>query len=101
MLPPPYRIKVIEKTFLISVKERRRIIREAGFNPFLIPQDKIFIDLISDSGTSAMSTKQWGALIEADEAFSYQDSYRLFVEMDYRGRGAAAILNPYRKTSNS
>lgn len=80
MFPPPYRTKVIEKTTLIPIEERRKTMREAGFNPFLIPQDKIFIDLISDSGTSAMSTEQWGAIIEADEAFSYQDSYRLFIE---------------------
>lgn len=79
MLPPPYRTKVIEQTSLIPLKERLKVIKEAGFNPFLIPQNRVFIDLISDSGTSAMSANQWGVLIQSDEAFSYQDSYGKFI----------------------
>ena len=79
MFPPPYRTKVVEEISLIPIQERIEVIRKAGYNPFLIPQNKVFVDLISDSGTSAMSAKQWAFLIESDEAFSYQDSYDAFV----------------------
>ncbi|MBN2620352.1 tryptophanase [candidate division WOR-3 bacterium] len=60
-------------------RSRMRTLRKAGFNPFQIPADQVIIDLISDSGTGAMSVLQWQALISASEDFSGQTAYRDFV----------------------
>ena len=66
----PFRIKVIEPIKLISRKEREKSIREARFNVFKLPAEKIFIDLLTDSGTSAMSDYQWAGMMQGDESYA-------------------------------
>jgi len=82
-LPEPWRVKVVEKICLLPREERERLLVEGGFNLFKVPSEGVFIDLFTDSGTSAMSDWQWAGLMQGDEAyagarnfFHLQDSIR-------------------------
>jgi tyrosine phenol-lyase len=77
--PEPYRIKSCERIGLSSPKRRAAALREAGMNVFLLPAEDVYIDLLSDSGTSAMSIEQWRSLFCADESFSPSRSYYSFL----------------------
>jgi tryptophanase len=66
----PFRIKVVEPLRRVSREERERLILEAGLNIFSVPADSIFIDLLTDSGTSAMSDNQWAGLMLGDESYA-------------------------------
>jgi len=66
----PYRIKVVEPVRTIPRKERESILRQSGYNVFAIPAEKVTIDLLTDSGTSAMSDYQWAGLMSGDESYA-------------------------------
>lgn len=74
----PYRTKVVERLRLPNRHERERILRDAHFSPVFLNSDDVFIDLITDSGTSAMSDQQWAALMRGDEAYMRSRSFRPF-----------------------
>jgi tyrosine phenol-lyase len=76
----PYRIKVVEPIRRTSRRERETVLRQAGFNVFNIPADKIFIDLLTDSGTSAMSDSQWAGIMLGDESYAGARNYFHFEE---------------------
>lgn len=76
----PYRIKVVEPLPRTTRKTRKRILERAGYNPFLIPAKYVTIDLISDSGTGAMTVEQWAKMLEAREDFAGQTSFEQFVD---------------------
>ncbi len=66
----PFRIKVVEPLRRFSRDQRERLIREAGLNIFAVPADSIYVDLLTDSGTSAMSDNQWAGLMVGDESYA-------------------------------
>ncbi|MCE5304149.1 tryptophanase [bacterium] len=66
----PFKIKAIEEIPITTRSEREKYIKEANYNPFSLKSDYITIDLLTDSGTSAMSSKQWAAIMDGDESYA-------------------------------
>ncbi len=71
----PYKIKMVEQIQKSSYEERKKWIRDAKYNLFNLTGKQVFIDLLTDSGTGAMSDKQWAALMTGDESYAGSDSY--------------------------
>lgn len=74
----PFRIKSVEPIKLSTQAERRTFLNEAGLNTFLIKSENVLIDLLTDSGTSAMSTEQWAGIMRGDESYAGSPSYFRF-----------------------
>ena len=74
----PFRIKAVEPIRLTSKSERRVLLRKAGYNLFQIPADDVTIDFLTDSGTAALSSEQWSALMRADESYAGAASFFRF-----------------------
>ncbi len=85
----PFRIKSVEPLRYTTREQRERLLEEAGFNLFQIPASDILIDLLTDSGTSAMSTAQWAAMMRGDESYAGSESF-------YRMERVARDLTGFR-----
>ncbi len=104
--PEPFRIKTIEKIKILTRKEREEAIQKADYNTFALDSDDVYIDLLSDSGSGAMSDEQWAGLMIGDEAYagargrkkldeSCKDifNYKYFQPV-HQGRAAEKVLLP-------
>jgi tryptophanase len=76
----PFRIKVVEPLSMLSGQERKNALEKAHYNLFGIPADRVTFDLLTDSGTSAMSSEQWSAMMRGDESYAGAKSYFRFEE---------------------
>src|SRR6187397_2231740 len=100
----PFRIKSVEPIYFNSSEERKIILQNAFYNPFLIQSKDVLIDLLTDSGTSAMSSNQWAGMMQGDESYAGSPSFFRFEETirqitgmplvipTHQGRAAEKIL---------
>jgi tryptophanase len=100
----PFRVKVVEPIRMATRHDRERLLQEAGFNLFLLKAEDVIIDLLTDSGTAAMSAAQWSAIFRGDESYAGSASFYRFEEAvrdifgfqhvipTHQGRAAERIL---------
>ena len=88
----PFRIKSVEPIRMTTARERQRHLRQAGYNLFRIPSRYVMIDLLTDSGTGAMSSEQWSGVMRGDESYAGAESYWRFLSVIRQLTGFRNVL---------
>jgi tryptophanase len=100
----PFRIKMVEPISMTNEEERERYLKQAHYNTFLLASEHVIIDLLTDSGTSAMSSDQWSVMMKGDESYAGAKSWQHmekaihdltgypYIIPTHQGRAAESIL---------
>ena len=88
----PFKIKSVEPIKFTTKEERIKLLKEAGNNPFLLHAEDVIIDLLTDSGTSAMSAQQWAGIMSGDESYAGSKSFYKFEKMVKKITGMKYII---------
>ena len=105
-VPEPFRIKMVETIKMLTREEREQRIKDANYNVFSLRGEDVYIDLLTDSGTNAMSSEQWAGVMKGDEAYAGASSYYKlldagkdifgfeYIQPVHQGRAAEKVLFP-------
>ena len=93
----PFKIKTVEPLGFTTLSEREKVLKQAHYNIFLIRAEKVLIDLLTDSGTSAMSADQWAGIVRGDESYAGARSYFTFESVVKKLTGYKQVLPAHRR----